>query len=247
MSIVLVTALGLYCIAMSRAADQVPPARQRQHLAIFFLGLLVTLAVFIPAPDLFGPDYRFTVSMAQMLLAVDGGPLLIYGGLPTAMLQPFMKWKSLGRGLARPHLVGAASMVLLLAWFLPALFQAASSNLSIWVLKQILFLLSGLLFWWPVAAPLPTWRPAYPAQLVYLLIMRIPMTLLGVWIGFANSLIYSPRASFALEICAPSSLSDQQAGGLVMWTVGGLVLLGALAVVFFRWSGALEAARRRGT
>jgi len=45
------------------------------------------------------------------------------------------------------------------------------------------------------------------ADLLYI-IMRIPMTLLGFLLTFSNQLIYSAR-SFALEICAPSSLPDQ--------------------------------------
>ena len=63
--------LGLYAIAMSRIADRLPAPRQCWHSAWFTLGLLVSFVVFIPSPDLFGPDHRFTVNMGQLLLAVD--------------------------------------------------------------------------------------------------------------------------------------------------------------------------------
>ena len=235
--IILLAGLGIYSIAMSRTAAELAPPQQLWHLASFTLGLLAALAVFIPSPDILGPDHRFTVSMAQMLFAVDLGPLLLFLGIPTVMLQPLLRWDTLGRRLTRTLLVGLVSTTVLIGWFVPVFFEAASRDLTIWILKQMMFLVSGLLFWWPVAGPLLVWRPAYPVQILYLFIMRIPMTILGILITFANQLIYTSR-SFALEICAPSSLSDQLAGGLVMWSGGGLIVIAAFVAVFFRWFGA---------
>ena len=189
---ILLAVLGIYAIAMSRIADQLPASRQRWHSVWFTLGLLVSLVVFIPSPDLFGPDHRFTVNMGQ----------------------------------------------------LPVLFEAASRNLTLWILKQVVFLVAGLLLWWPVVGPLPGWRPSYPVQLLYLFVTRLPMTVLGIILTLADELIYSSR-SFALELCAPSSLPDQQVGGLVMWVVGGLIMFAAFAIVFFRWFGAPEGAESK--
>ncbi len=233
--------LGIYFIAMSRIANRLSLSRQRWHLASFTLGLLVTLAVFIPSPDLFGPDHRFTVSMGQMLLAIDVGPLLLFSGLPGALLQPLQRRGNLMRNLAKPQLVGIVSTVILFSWFVPVLFEAASRNLIIWILKQTLFLISGLLLWWPISGPLFMLKPTYPIQLAYLFIIRLPMTLVGNLFTFAGKLIYTSR-SFSLEICAPSSLPDQQMGGLVIWTVGGLIAFAIFSVVFFRWFNAYDAA-----
>ena len=234
LAIILAAALGLYSIGMSRSADQLAPARQRWHLASFTLGLLATLAIFIPSPDLFGPDYRFTVNMGQLLLAVNVAPPLLFLGIPAVMLQPLLRWEALGRRLGDPLLAGLVSTILLLGWFVPVLFEAASSNLPIWILKQMVFLLAGLLLWWPVAGPLSAWRPIYPVQLVYMFVVRVPMILLGIILTFASKLLYTSR-SFAAELCAPSSLTDQQIGGLVMWTVGGLIIAIAGSVVLFHW------------
>ena len=235
--IVLLVILGIYFLAMSWIASQLPVSRQRRHLGSFILGLLVILVVFIPSPDLLGPDHRFTVSMGQMLLAIDLGPLLLFSGIPEVLLQPLQKWDALMRNLAKPLLVGFASAVILFGWFVPVLFEAASSSLPLWIFKQVLFVISGLLLWSPVAGPLSIWKPTYPIQLVYLFIMRAPMMLLGIMFTFADKLIYTSR-SFSLEICAPSSLSDQQAGGLVIWIVGGLIIFAIFSLVLFRFFGA---------
>jgi len=232
--IILLMVLGIYFLAMSRIASQLSLSRQRWHLVSFTLGLVVTLVVFIPSPDLLGPDHRFTVSMGQMLLAIDLGPLLLFSGIPEALLQPLQKRDVLMRSLANPLLVGFSSIALLLVWFIPVLFEVASASLILWIFKQILFLISGLLLWSPVAGPLSTWKPTYLVQLAYLFIMRAPMMLLGIMFTFVDKLIYTSR-SFSLEICAPSSISDQQAGGLVIWIVGGLIMFAIFSFVFFRF------------
>jgi cytochrome c oxidase assembly factor CtaG len=239
--IILLAALGIYAIAMSRIAEQLPAPRQRWHSAWFTLGLLVALAVLIPSPDLFGPDHRFTVNMGQLLLAVDLAPPLLFMGIPAVMLQPFLRWGAMGRRLTAPHLVGFASAVILLGWFVPVLFEAASRNLTLWILKQVVFLAAGLLLWWPVAGPMPAWKPPYPVQLLYLFVTRLPMTVLGIILTLADHLIYNAR-SFALELCAPSSLPDQMVGGLLMWVLGGLIMFAAFTIVFFRWFNTPEAA-----
>jgi putative membrane protein len=241
----LLAVLGIYAVSMSRIADRLTASRQRWHVASFTLGLLVTLAIFIPSPDLFGPNHRFTVNMVQLLLAVDLAPPLLFLGIPTMMLRPLLRWDELGRRLTAPLAVGCVSSVLLLGWFVPALFQAASRDLTLWIFKQMLFLVSGFLLWWPVVGPLHAWRPAYPVQLFYLFVTRLPMAAVGIVLTFAGRLIYSSR-SFALELCAPSSLPDQQVGGLVMWMGGGFIMFVAFAIVFFRWFGAPESAEIGG-
>jgi len=232
--IILLAALGIYSFGMSRIASQLSPRRQRRHLVCFTLGLLAALVTFIPSPDLLGPDHRFTVSMVQMLIAIDLAPLLLLLGIPTAALRPLLRWDALGRRLSSSIVIELLSAAILLGWFMPFLFEAASGDLIIWLLKEALLLVSGFFLWWPVAAPLPAWRPPYLIQIFYFFIMRIPMTLLGFLLTFSNQLIYSSR-SFALEICAPSSLPDQVVGGLVMWAGGGLILFAAFTVLFFRW------------
>jgi len=240
--IILLAVLGLYSIAMSHIAGQLSPPQQRWYLARFTLGLMAAFAIFIPSPDLFGPEYRFTVSMGQLLLAVDVGPLLLFLGIPMLLLRPLLRWDKLGRFLSNTLLVGLVSSVIMVGWHVPVLFEAASRNLPTWILKELLLLVSGLLLWWPVAGPLPGWRPAYPVQLFYLFTIRIPMVILGSFFIFADKLMYTIRF-FALEICAPSSISDQQAGGLVMTLVGELIGITALTIVFFIWSKRSNAAQ----
>ena len=238
--IIFLAVLGVYAITMSRIAGQLSPTQQRWSLASFTLGLVAVLAILIPSPDLFGPNYRFSVSMGQLILAIDLGPLLLFLGIPKLFLKPLLRWKILGRFLTKTPLVGVVSSIIMASWHMPVLFEAASRNLPIWILKELMLLVSGLLLWSPVAGPLPQWRSAYPVQLVYLFIIRIPMVIVGTFFIFATNLIYTSR-SFALEICAPSSIADQQIGGLAMSMVSGLIGLTVLSIVFYNWYKASNA------
>jgi len=145
--VALLAVLGLYFVGMSRSAEQLSRGRQRQHLALFVLGSLAALLVFVPSPDLFGPDHRFAVNMGQFVLAVDVGPLLLFLGIPAAWLQPLLRWDRLGRRLTHPLLLGLLSSAVLVGWHLPIFFEAASRDLTLWLLKQALFLVAGLLLW----------------------------------------------------------------------------------------------------
>lgn len=232
---------GVYALAMSRCAAEITPAQQRRHLAFFTIGLAAAFVIFIPSPELFGPDYRFSTNMGQMLLAADLAPTFLLLGIPAAMLSGLKRWESLGRRLTSPLVMGIVGTVIVLGWFTPPLFEVASQNLPIWLFKMALFLIAGFATWWPVVGSLTAWKPIYPIQLLYLFAMRVPMAILGAFLTFAEGLIYTAR-SFALEICAPSSITDQQIGGLLMWVVGGLIVLAAFTVVFFRWFGSDEEA-----
>jgi len=233
--------LGAYSLVMSRAAGQVPPPQQRWHLVSFTIGLLVTLAIFIPSPDLFGPDHRFSVSMGQMLFALVLAPPLLLHGIPYAVIKSFLPDTSSQNRPPNLLLWGFISTVILCAWFIPVFFEAASRNLPIWLVKQMLFLISGLIMWLPVMGIIPSWKQYQSRQLIYMAIMRLPMAFLGILLTFANKLIYT-SSSFALEICAPSSLQDQQVGGLLMWAVGGWVLFLGFTILFIRWFKASETA-----
>jgi cytochrome c oxidase assembly factor CtaG len=233
LTVFLLALLGLYFLAFSRLASRLPESKQRIHLGSFFAGLIALFAVFIPAPDVFGPDRRFTLNMIQMLLAIDLAPILILLGIPSVMLESVSK-SDFGRKLVRPIVTGFVSSAILLGWMAPVLFESSSASLAVWILKQISYFVAGVLIWFPIVGPIQNWRASYPAQILYLFLLRVPMTIIGVIFAFSEQLIYLSR-SFALEICAPSSLSDQQSGGLVMWIVGGFFMLAVFTYIFYRW------------
>lgn len=241
-AISLLAILGIYFIAMSRIAEEVTPSKQRQHLLFFGAGLIAALVAFIPSPDLFGPNYRFTVNMAQFALLTGIAPPFLLLGVPAEMLRSSTRWKNWEERLAKPLTIYLVANFVFLAWHVPVVFEMASRNLSLWWLKQGMFLAAGLAAWWIVLGRSPSAKRApYPVQILYLFFMSIPTTILGAIFTFAERLVYSATA-LAFEICAPASPADQQTAGLLMWMAGAAVYLTALTIVFFRWFGETETA-----
>jgi len=95
---------------------------------------------------------------------------------------------------------------------------------------------AGVLMWWPLLSPIPEIpRLSYPAQLLYLFAMLIPMAAVAAPITLANSVIYP----WYLEGPHPfqiTPLADQVLGGLLMWVGAGFYFIGVFTVIFFRWA-----------
>lgn len=126
-------------------------------------------------------------------------------------------------------------------WHLPSLHHAAASSPALGVLQFVCFFCTGLIFWWPIYAPIVTERmPPVPCAVFYLASGCLGCTLLGILIAFAPLSFFAAPASHQHAALAPWSSSDQTLGGLLMWVPGCLIYLTAIMFMFARWYGAPE-------
>jgi putative copper resistance protein D len=97
------------------------------------------------------------------------------------------------------------------------------------------YLVTALLFWWPVLGvdPAPS-RMSHPARLLYLFLAMPQSTFLGLAIYGSSRLLYLHYAR-ASALVGVSALSDQHLAGALMWTSGMLLLLPALGFVLWDW------------
>jgi len=77
----------------------------------------------------------------------------------------------------------------------------------------------------------------YAAQLLYLFVFGIPMTVVAAFVTGAERPLY-PWYAAAPRLFGLTPLADQQLGGIIMWVPAGLIPLVAFTVVFFRWVAA---------
>ena len=77
----------------------------------------------------------------------------------------------------------------------------------------------------------------YAAQLLYLFVFGIPMTVVAAMITAAERVLY-PFYEAAPRLFTISPLEDQRLGGVIMWVPSGLIPLAAFTIVFFRWVAA---------
>jgi putative membrane protein len=174
----------------------------------FVLGLLfVWIATASPLAEL---DHEMlTAHMVQHLLFMTLGPPLILLGIPR---------KPLTHGLLHPALCWFAAAATLVVWHIPSVFMLGLQSQMWHGVEQAFFLVTGLLFWWPVVQPCPRvskWPES--SILLYLFLATLPCDILSGFLVFCDRVVYpvflsSPRF-FGL-----SALEDQQCAGALMWT-----------------------------
>ena len=218
-------------------AESVTPSRAQR--ASFYTGVaLIFLSLNGPLHDL-SDYYLFSAHMLQhLLLTLVLPPLLIFG-TPGAMLRPVLRSpavNAVARAVTKPHACFLIFNVVLAAWHLPPLYNAALAHHPIHIVQHLMFMAAAVLMWWPLMSPLPELpRLAYPGQMLYCFLMVIPMSIVSVYIAMADTVLY-PLYSTAPRLWGISPMMDQMIGGLIMWIPGGLFFYGVMTVVFFKWS-----------
>ena len=209
-----------------------------------FTAALLVLLVSLNGPlHALSDRYLFSAHMVQhLILTMLFPPLLLYG-TPAAVARRIVRpqWLlRLGRWFTRPVVAAAVFVAPIALWHLPVFYEAALRHHNLHVLQHVVFLTTAVLMWWPVLSPLPELpRAPYPAQLLYLFLLGIPMSLVGALITLADRVLY-PFYAAAPRVWGIEVLADQQIGGLIMWVLGGLIFWGAMTVVWFRWSAREE-------
>jgi putative membrane protein len=221
---------------------------QAWHAGGFMLGLfLIWLAI---ASRLSALDHEMlTAHMVQhLLLMTFAAPSILLGkpvktvihGMPQRLVQVMGRlFQSIGmhhvlRALAHPAIcwLGAAST--LVAWHIPAVFVLGLRSQMWHVIEQGSFLVTGLLFWWPVIQPQPS-VSKWPESLIllYLFLATLPCDILSGFLVFCDRVVY-PVYFFSSQPLGLSALEDQQCAGALMWTCVTLVYLVAGAIVTAR-------------
>ena len=113
--------------------------------------------------------------------------------------------------------------------------EASVGSEAIHLALHVAIVASGLVMWWPVMSPLPE-MPSLspPGQMLYLFLQSLAPTIPASFLTFGHAPLYDVYATFP-RIWGMSALTDQLIAGLIMKLVGGLLLWGVIAVIFFRW------------
>lgn len=242
LTLILIGAGYFYATGLIEQRD--PEAVQTRHLW-FFLGGLFTVFVALQSPiDTFA-DNAFWVHMIQHLLLILAAPPLLLLGLPADLLRPLIRKPAVLavlRLLVNPGFAWLLSTGVFLVWHVPALYNAAVLDGKIHALEHLSFLLTALLFWWPVYSPLPELpRLSRANQVLYLALSCQPNVVLGAVLVFAPHAFYGVYAG-ALQLGNISPLVDQQIGGAIMWVPGNFIYLAIMSKLFYDWFSEKEPA-----
>lgn len=218
-----------------RAAERTP---QRTVAAVAGL-LLVWIALDWPVGAL-GGGYLASVHMVQYLvLALYAPPLLLYGLTPAAeaALARRPGVARAGRVLMHPVVAAVIFVGVLLATHAPRVTDTLMVTQAGSFLIDMLWLGSSLLFWWPIVGH-PPGRPrlAPPFKIGQIFLGTVPHTPMAMWLMLADFPVYATY-ELAPPIPELTPKMDQQIAAGLMLLAGGLYVLGAVSMVFFRWHG----------
>lgn len=244
--------LGIYICGWRPLHRQMPRRFGGWQLAAFAAGL-ATIFVAIASPlDAFG-TLLLQVHMTQHLLLMMVAPPLIWLGAPaTPLLRglpggvvkhglgPFLAWPAaqrFARRLSHPIVCWLSFVVATWVWHVPALYELALGSPAWHQVEHLCFLLTALLFWWPVIQPWPS-TPIWPrwAMVPYLLLADIQNTMFSAVFTFSERLLY-PAYATVPRLWNVSVLDDQAAAGAIMWVPGSVAFLIPLGWVIIEWLG----------
>jgi putative membrane protein len=210
------------------------------RMAMFLLGIL-SLWIAIGSPLAAFDESSLSVHMVQhILLMLVVPPLVLLGapslpllhGLPhwfvRTTLGPFLRCgpvQSLGKFLTHPVVCWVLAAIALIAWHIPSAFELALRSEAWHDVEHACFLLTSILFWWPVVQPFPS-EPRWPrwSVPVYLFLGMLPGSALGAFLTFCDRVLYSSYAENN-PIFGMTALQDQIFAGALMWIVGFFVCI----------------------
>ncbi len=184
-----------------------------------------------------GAGYLASVHMVQFLLIALVAPPLLLLGLPAGAYRALEAGRLAGplRVLSNPllTLAGFTAIVGLTHWppLVDTLMPLQLGNMAL----DLVWLMAGVMFWWPVVAPVPRRTGlGYPVKIGYLILSTILNT------GTFAYLTFSELPLFATYELAPpipglTTREDQTVAGLLMKMGGAAVFWTAITVLFARW------------
>lgn len=226
-------------------AAYVALARRRTRLqTLSFVSATVLLLIDLVSPlDTLGDTYLFSAHVVQhFLLALVIPPLWILGIPAPAPRRPWLA--HVEHALSHPVLAWSLGVGTMLAWHVPVFFNAALANSGLHIFQHLSFLITGVIFWWPIVASAATRRMAPLPAIFYLFSACTACSLLGAvltftpprwYLAYLNpagdpEILRQIRGSWGLD-----PRSDQQLGGMLMWVPGCVVYLTAILARVARW------------
>jgi len=229
-------------IGSRHPGNPVPRAR-----SLAFAGGLAAIAIALLSGIDRYDTTLFSIHMVQhLLLTLVAAPLIALAAPVTTLLR--VASPSTRRHLLLPILHSRVARVLgfpVVSWLLFAavmwgthfspLFDRSLEDPLVHDLEHGLYLMAGLLFWWPAVGLDPSpWRMPHPVRAIYVFLQMPQNTFLAVAILYAAEPLYPHYASL-VRSWGPSALEDQQLAGAVMWLGGDALFLAAMGLIVAGW------------
>jgi putative copper resistance protein D len=209
-----------------------PPWR----IAAFLCGLAaIDLALQSPIATLTGTYFQAHVAQ-HLLLMIVAPPLLALGAPSTLLLQTAgrrakVRWLAVLRSkpfavLTHPISVWSLYFGAMFVFFLTSLINVAMTHMALMDVINLIFLLGGCLYWWPMVGidPIVHWKMGYGARMANILIGAAPETFLGIVILGQHN-----------PIASMYTIASTHAGGGLLWSSTEFATMAGFVPIFFQW------------
>jgi len=184
--------------------------------------------------------YLASAHMLQYLLTALVAPPLLLLGVPVGAWRKLASRPGVVRVIrfaTHPLIALAIFQLILFYTHLPSVVDRLMVTPLGSFAIDTLWLVGGLIFWWPVVAPVPArQRFGYPLKMGYLFLSTVLNTMPYAFLTFGELPFYG-----VYELAPPvgflAAREDQQVAGLMMKVGGGLILWTAITIQFFLWYG----------
>ncbi len=241
--------IGLYIYAVGPLREKYYPAEpvRTGRAVAFFLGVYFIFFALVSPIDELGDYYLFSAHMVQHLFLTIVGPPLMVAGLPGWLVQPLLQKRILfriGRFFTYPAIAFVLFNVNFWLWHAPVLYDATLYDPTLHLLEHVTYIVTGVLYWWPVFSPLQEGWPrlSMGGRLLYIFLGGMPSVLLGAGLTFTGPL-YEPYIH-APRIWGLSPIVDQQLGGLIMWVPANIAYIIVASVIFLHWMQTQDSKQR---
>jgi cytochrome c oxidase assembly factor CtaG len=226
---------------LGRRGYPVPAGQQ----AFWWSGWVLLTASFVGPLDHYAPEL-VSAHMAQHVLMADiAAPLMLIGVrnpvlqnyLPPSILVPLSRRRRIRTAFARlrnPLVAVPVYTLVLYAWHVAPLFEAALESPVVHALQHESFIVFSVLLWWPVIEPQRRRMPGGLWKIPYIFGARLPTMFLGMGFIFVKQPLYAAFYGSGQRSGGLSPLSDQGIGGGIMMVVDIVILMTVLIAVFFR-------------
>jgi putative membrane protein len=239
-------AAALYLLGSRGRRDRPEPL---QALAFFASLVVIVIALCSPIDD--WADELFWAHMLQHVLLLTVAPPLLLLGRPwprmwrafplaprTKVARTLALSRSMApvRALAGPLPAWILFNATVVAWHIPAAYDATLTSGVVHALEHAMFFFIGLLFWARVIDPGPL-RPrlVWPARIAYTAGAMVVGWLLAITLVMLPHPIYHYYSALQTRPGGISALTDQQLAAGVMWVPGSLVYAITFIIGFYRW------------
>jgi putative membrane protein len=233
-TLVPVVAYGLLYALLVRRRRRTTGRIDWPRVCAYTLGLLAILGALDSKLDALADAGSMTAHMVQHELLGNIAPVLLLLGLDAALARPVTQElfaPIIRRPVLRRWLRAANSPLLAVTlyvgvmwlWYVPAVYRHVSASPVLHPLGHVLFIATGLLFWFHVLRPLPALVTLTPwRKLGYLLVGTLGGAVVAAF------LVGAPHALYG------ATLENQRFAGAVMMGVEMPLAVGAALWVFLR-------------